>query len=163
MYIANKYWNNYIGGTDDSLTLVEHLAEKQKDKIPLGEILSDFGLDKLHGDFRKSEDPLEFVCPEGWQKEIYYGIDLITDLAALLLECKVNGSVNLCELFEGDLKTISPDVCITATKEEHELINNALMDFVSAPLSYDLSEMVPEDEMMQIAEICEELRKELYG
>lgn len=27
MYIANKYWNNYIGGTDDSLTLVEHLAE----------------------------------------------------------------------------------------------------------------------------------------
>lgn len=49
IYIANKYWNNYIGGTDDSLILVEHLAEKQKDKIPLGEILSDFGLDKLHG------------------------------------------------------------------------------------------------------------------
>ena len=26
--------------------------------------------------------------------EFYYAIDLITDLAALLLECKVSGSVN---------------------------------------------------------------------
>lgn len=49
MYIAEKYWNNYIGDTDDSLTLVEYLAGKQKEQIPLNEIFSDFGLDKLHG------------------------------------------------------------------------------------------------------------------
>ena len=29
MYISNKYWNNYIGDSDDSLTLVEYLADKQ--------------------------------------------------------------------------------------------------------------------------------------
>ena len=28
MYIK-KYWGNYIGGTDDSLTFVAYLAEKQ--------------------------------------------------------------------------------------------------------------------------------------
>ena len=33
MYIADKYWNNYIGDTDDSLTLIEYLADKQKDII----------------------------------------------------------------------------------------------------------------------------------
>ena len=33
MYIAEKYWNNYIGDTDDSMALVEHLEEKQKKEL----------------------------------------------------------------------------------------------------------------------------------
>ena len=163
MYIEDKYWGNYIGGTDDSLTLVEHLSEKQKKEITLGEIFSDFGLDKIQGDFRK-DVPLMFVDAEGYETEIYYAIDIITDLAALLLECKVNGSVNLCELFGDDLENaVVPDICITATPEEHKKMNEVLMDFASEPLSYDLSEMVPEEDMLEMAAICEELRKELYG
>lgn len=31
MYIE-KYWGDYIGGTDDSLTLLEYLTNKQKDE-----------------------------------------------------------------------------------------------------------------------------------
>ena len=34
MYITGRYWDNYIGGTDDSLTLVEYLTSKQKEEIP---------------------------------------------------------------------------------------------------------------------------------
>ena len=41
-------------------------------------------------------------------------------------------------------------------------MNKALMDFVAEPLSYDLREMVSEEEMHEMSEICEELRKELY-
>lgn len=169
MYIENKYWNNYIGDTDDSLTLVEYLAGKEKEEISLGEIFSEIGLDKLNGDFRKHDDPLTVVFSNGESEyeepyiEFYYAIDLITDLAALLLECKVSGSVNLCELFGGDLETAVPDIRITATPEKHELMNKALKDFVSDPLAYDLSEMCSEDEMSEMAAVCEELRKELYG
>ena len=163
MYIAEKYWNNYIGDTDDSLTLVEYLVQKQQEEIALGEIFSDFGLDKMHGDFRKSDIPLVFENADGWEMEIHYAIDLITDLAALLLECRVNGSVNLCELFGDDLETSVPDVCITASPKEHELVNKALMDFAAAPDAYDLSEMAPEEDMAELASICEELRKELYA
>lgn len=92
--------------------------------------------------------------------EIHYAIDLITDLAALLLECKVSGSVKLSDLWED----IEPDgtICITATPEEHQLMNKALMDFVAEPLSYDLCEMVPEEDMLEMAAVCEEVRKELY-
>lgn len=36
------------------------------------------------------------------------------------------------------------------------------MDFSATPLSYDLCEMVSEEDMLEMAEICEELRKELY-
>lgn len=157
MYIE-KYWESYVGGTDDSLTLLEYLASKQKEEIPLGEIISDTGLDKLHS-FQKTDDNL-LVFLEGLETEIHYAIDLITDLAVLMLECKVNGSVNLSDLWE----IAEPDciIRITATPEEHEQMNKALMDFVAAPLSYDLCEMVPEEDMLEMAAVCEEIRKELY-
>ena len=168
MYIANKYWNNYIGDTDDSLTLVAYLADKNKEEISLGEIFSDIGLDKLNGDFREHDVPLTVVLTnmdsdfDDTYIEFYYAIDLITDLAALLLECKMNGSINLCELFGDDLETNVSNVYITATPEEHKLINKILTDFVSAPLDYDLSEMCPEEDMLEMARICGELKKELY-
>lgn len=168
MYIADKYWNHYIGDTDDSLTLVEYLAGKQKQKISVEEIFSDIGLDKLNGEFRQHEEPLTVVLVNEESDydepymEFYYAIDVIIDLAALLLECKRNGSVNLCELAGYDLETNVSDICITATPEEHKLINKALVDFVTEPLVYDLSEMCPEEDMMEMAEICEKLRKELY-
>ncbi len=169
MYIANKYWNNYIGDTDDSLTLVAYLADKNKEEISLEEIFSDIGLDKLNGDFREHDVPLTVVLTnmesdyEEPYIEFYYAIDLITDLAALLLECKVNGSINLCELFGDDLEINVSNVYITAKPEEHKLVNKALTDFVSAPLDYDLSEMCPEEDMLEMARICGELKKELYG
>ncbi len=169
MYITGRYWDNYIGGTDDSLTLVEYLASKQKEEIPLSEIFSDIGLDKLNGEFRQQEEPLvvstmeeEADCGEPYL-EFYFAINLITDLAALLLECKVNKTVNLCELAGDGLEADVPNVHITATPEEHQLINKAIMDFISEPLAYNLSEMCPEEDMMELAGICENLRKELYG
>lgn len=169
MYIAEKYWNNYIGDTDDSLTLLTYLADKQKEQISLGEIFSDIGLDKLNGNFRQHEEPLTVALAnmesdyDEPYMEFYYAIDLITDLAALLLECKVNGSADLCELAGDDLETTKPNICITATSEEHKLINKVLIDFVSEPSSYNLSEMCPEEDMLEMAEICENLRQELYG
>lgn len=169
MYIADKYWNNYIGDTDDSMTLVEYLADRQEEEISLGKIFSDTGLDRLDGDFRQHEEPLTVALTnvdsdyDGSEVEFYYAIDLITDLAALLLECKVNGSVNLCELSGEDLGTPVPDVRITATSQEHELMNKALVDFVSEPLAYDLSEMCAEEDMLEMAELCDKLRRELYG
>lgn len=155
MYIE-KYWNDYIGGTDDSLTLLDYLAEKEKEEITLGEIIAESGLNKL-ASLKETDESL--VLPrEGFETEIHYAIDLITDLAALLLECKMNGKIDLSELFEIHEGT----VCITATKEEHAWMNQALKDFVSEPLSYDLCEMVPEEDMEEMAALCEELRKELY-
>lgn len=163
MYIENKYWNHYIGDTDDSLTLVEYLAGKQKERISIGEIFSDFGLEKLSGDFRCPTEPLVFVDGEEWEIEIHYAIQMVLDLAAMLLECKVSGTVNLHELFGDELETTMPNICIMATAEEHELINRVIKDFVSAPLSYDLSEMCSEEDMVTMAAICDELRSELYG
>ena len=159
MYIE-KYWDNYIGGTDDSLTLLEYLVSKEKEEISLSEIFSDTGVDKLNGEFQETEGLS--VPVDGFEAEIYYAIDLLTDLAALMLESKMSGSVNLSELMDEESED-DCSVCITATPEEHALINKALMDFVASPLTYSLSEMMEEEEMLEMASVCEELRKELYG
>ena len=63
MYIK-KYWYNYIGGTDDSLTLVDYLYDKGKTEIPLSEIFNDTGLSKLNWNFHISPN-LEYIDSEG--------------------------------------------------------------------------------------------------
>lgn len=159
MYIE-KYWGNYIGGTDDSLNLVAFLADQQKEVLSLGEIFSKIGLDKQAWDFRQTVEPLEFTHSNGVEMDFHFAIDVVTDLAAILLECRVNGSVNLAELDGYDIP--SRRICLVATDEEHTAMNRALRDFVQHPLCYDLHELVDEEDMLAMAEECEELRKELY-
>lgn len=163
MYISN-YWGHYIGGTDDSLTLVSYLANQEKDEISLREIFTDTGLDQQNGTFQQTTAPLQVSCSNGseagYSMEFYYAIDLITDIAALLLECKVSGFVDLRELDGGNVP--ARVIRITATPEEHALINQALAVFSADPLSCDLSEMVPEEDMREMAGFCEQLRRELY-
>lgn len=89
MYIE-KYWYNYIGGTDDSLTLVDYIYDKGKNEILLSEIFSDTGLSKLSWNFRTSSN-LEYIDSQGKCHDFYYAIDLVTDLAALILESKKSG------------------------------------------------------------------------
>lgn len=158
MYIE-KYWGNYIGGTDDSLTLLEYLIKKQKTEISLCEIFTDTGLDKLNWNFRKTEPMLVFKDKDGIECEFYYAIDLVTDLAALMLECHVNGSVSLGQIWEHVDGHI---IRITSTQEEKNAMNKALADFVKNPLTYDLREMVPDKDMQKMAQACESLRKELF-
>ena len=157
MYIE-IYWGNYIGGTDDSLTLLDYLIDKQKTELLLSEIFADTGLDKLNWDFRKTEPGLEYKGQDGGEREFDYAIDLVTDIAALMLECSVNASVSLGELMNDENGNI---VCITFTQEEKNLMNMALADFVKAPLTYDLHEMVPYEDMQEMAQDCENLRKDL--
>ena len=159
MYIK-KYWGNFIGGSDDSLNLVAFLEDQKKEEIPLSEIFSKIGLDKQSWDFRQTVEYLEFTHSDGVEMDFHFAIDVVTDLAAILLECSVSGSVNLQDLDE--YNTPARRIRITATPEEHDAMNKALADFVHAPLEYDLSEMMDNEEIQEMARDVEALRKELY-
>ena len=159
MYIK-KYWGNFIGGSDDSLNLVAFLEDQKKEEIPLSEIFAKIGLDKQNWDFRQTVEYLEFTHSDGVEMDFHFAIDVVTDLAAILLECSVSGSVNLHDLDE--CNTPARRIRITATLEEHEAMDKVLADFVQDPLSYDISEMMGEDEITDMAYQVEMLRKELY-
>ena len=159
MYIK-KYWGNFIGGSDDSLNLVAFLEDQKKEEIPLSEIFTKIGLDKQNWDFRQTVEYLEFTHSDGVEMDFHFAIDVVTDLAAILLECSVSGSVNLQDLDE--YNTPSRRIRITATPEEHDAMNKALADFAQNPLEYDLSEMMNDEEIQEMARDVEALRKELY-
>ncbi len=159
MYI-DKYWGNYIGGSDDSLNLVEFLKDQNQDEIALAEIFTKIGLDKQNWDFRQTVGYLEYTNADGVDIDFHFAIDLVTDLAAILLECMVNGSVNLSDL--DDYHTPSRKIRVTATVEEHDALNKSLADFAKNPLSYDLHELMDDDEIIEMAGQVEVLRRELY-
>lgn len=159
MYIK-KYWGNFIGGSDDSLNLVAFLVDQKKEEIPLSEIFAKVGLDKQNWDFHQTVEYLEFTHSDGVEMDFHFAIDVVTDLAAILLECSVSGSVNLQDLDE--YNTPSRRIRITATPEEHEAMKKALADFAQNPLEYDLSEMMDDEEIQEMARDVEALRKELY-
>ena len=159
MYIK-KYWGNFIGGSDDSLNLVAFLKDQKKEEIPLSEIFAKIGLDKQNWDFRQTVEYLEFTHSNGVEMDFHFAIDVVTDLAAILLECSISGSVNLQDLDE--YNTPARRIRITATPEEHDAMNKALADFTQNPLEYDLSEMMDDEEIQEMARDVEALRKELY-
>ena len=159
MYIK-KYWGNFIGGSDDSLNLVSFLEDQKKEEIALSEIFAKIGLDKQNWDFRQTVGYLEFTHSNGVEMDFHFAIDVVTDLAAIMLECSVSGSVNLQELDE--YNTPSRRIRITATPEEHDAMNKALEDFAENPLSYDLHELMDDVEIQEMAQDVEAIRKELY-
>ena len=159
MYI-DKYWGNFIGGSDDSLNLVEFLVDQKKEELTLSEIFAKIGLDKQNWDFRQTVGYLEFTHSNGVEMDFHFAIDVVTDLAAILLECSISGSVNLHDLDE--YNTPSRYIRINATPEEHDALNKALKDFAQNPLAYDLSDMMNEDEIKEMAKDVESIRQELY-
>ena len=159
MYIE-KYWGEYIGGSDDSLNLVAFLEDQKKEEISLNEIFDKIGLDKLNWNFRQTVEYLGFTHSDGVEMDFHFAIDVITDLAAILLECKVNKFVNLHELDEYD--SPSRNIRIIVTPEEYNALDKVLSDFVQNPLEYDLSDMMGEDEIKDMAVEVNALRKELY-
>ncbi|AYA99645.1 imm68 putative immunity domain-containing protein [Lachnoanaerobaculum umeaense] len=158
MYIT-KYWGDFIGGSDDSLSLVELLDDLNKEEITLKEIFTGIGLDRQNMDFRQTIENLGFINSNGLEIDFNYAIDIVTDLAAILLECKISGYVNLRELYDNE-DAQNRCIRIVATEEEYTGIKAALEDFVKNSKSYDLYEMIGDD-IIEMAEIVKELRKGL--
>ena len=158
MYIS-KYWGDFIGGSDDSLSLIEFLEGLNKEEITLKEIFTGIGLDRQNMDFRQTVKNLKFT--NSIRLEIYfnYAIDIVTDLAAILLECEKNGHVNIGELYGNEYEQ-KRCIRVVATEKEYTAIKDALEDFVKNPKSYDLYEMIGDD-IIEMAEIVKELRQEL--
>lgn len=163
IYIMGKYWNHYIGDSNDSLSLIEYLADKKSKKIKLKDIFLDLGFDRNDFDFRNPKDPPVVSLRDGMEIDFQYAIQVLCDLAAILLECRRNGSVDLQELCGGILEKDKVPVSLISTQEEDKLLLEVLDDFCKAPMDYDLSEMCEKEEMEEMAGICEELRKELLN
>lgn len=155
MYIE-KYWGDYLGGTDDSLTLLDYLLDKQKNTLSLEEIFQDTGLKHLKGNFCTSSK-LHYTDTKGITYDFYYAIDLIGDLALLMLESASKGSIDLSELMDSETDTLS----LTFTETERLMMIEALAHFVKTPSAYDIHEVLSAEELQEMAKVYESVRQAL--
>lgn len=152
-----KYWGDYLGGTDDSLTLLDYLLDKQKNTLSLEEIFQDTGLKHLKGNFCTSSK-LYYTDTKGITYDFYYAIDLIGNLALLMLESMRKGTIALGELMDTQTKGT---LCLTFTEAERLMMIDALAHFSKRPTLYDIHEMLSDEELQEIAEVYESIRQEL--
>ena len=152
-----KYWGDYLGGTDDSLTLLDYLLDKQKSTLSLEEIFQDTGLKHLKGNFCTSPK-LHYTDTKGLTYNFYYAIDLIGDLALLMLESTRKGTIALGELIDNQTKDT---LCLTFTESERLMMIDALAHFAKCPTLYDIHEMLSDEELQEMAEVYESIRQAL--
>lgn len=138
---------------------MDYLCDKGKSELSLSEVFKDTGLDKLNWNFRTSSG-MGYTDSAGMIHDFHYAIQVVVDLSALLLECKKSGDFSIMDLDDNDRRNLF--INITTTPEEEKLLNEALKNFVAHPLKYDLLEMESEEGMLEIAEDCEQVRKELF-
>ena len=152
-----KYWGDYLGGTDDSLTLLDYLLDKQKSTLTLEEIFQDTGLKHLKANFCTSPK-LHYTDTKGLTYNFYYAIDLIGDLALLMLESAYKGTIALGELMDNQTKDT---LCLTFTEAERLMMIEALTHFVKTPSAYDIHEMLSTEELQEMAKVYESVRQAL--
>ena len=160
IYIMDKYWDSYIGGSDDSMTLMDYLADKKNKNISLTEIFTELGFNQDDFDFRNPGKDITVTLKNGVNLEFHYAIQVICDLTAILLECKKNKSVNLQELSGGTLEKDKVVIRLSSSEKEEKIIHDVLTDFCKNPMEYNLSEMCSKDDMKEMASLCEKLKNE---
>lgn len=157
MYI-DKWWYDFIGGTDDSLTLLDYISETEEIEYSFGKLLKDFNIKSNEPEFYRSSPSVFYTTRDGYEHDIHYVIDLIQDLSVLVLESYKSGAIKLSDLTKSEDKKVFKILC---SKEELELLIKILTDFAKAPLTYEISEMVDEKDMIEIARQCTEIAEEL--
>lgn len=156
-----KWWGVFFGGTDDTCTLMDYFNKDSTLEYTLAQIFRDFNLSmqaKPDG-FRLTEAVGCFDEDGIDQHDICMAIDLITDLAVIVLECFHSGSVEIASL--DDSCQNQKEIVIRADKDELSYLINILRDFAENPLEYDLAEMCPEEDMKEMANQCKEVIREL--
>ncbi|MEK5487374.1 imm68 putative immunity domain-containing protein [Lysinibacillus sp. FSL M8-0355] len=167
MYIE-RWWGEYIGGTDDTCTLIDYLANREfKMEIPaeinVKNMLQDFQLKNAWEikDLRQTKD-IYFISDNGYRQDIGCAINLLMDVSAIIVECQKNGKVCLPDL-GGGIMDKNAVISLKVEKEELALLRGILEDFIHHSYSYDLEEFCPEDDMREIAKQCKEINTELIG
>ncbi|UKS29587.1 imm68 putative immunity domain-containing protein [Paenibacillus sp. HWE-109] len=161
MYIS-QWWGDLIGGSDDSLALIDYLEQLDSKNVTLNQILKDLGFDILlsEGDLRNGGN-IGFDRKSAtamFRVELDIACGVLIDLSAIVLESLKSGYVDLHDLDEARQPC---KLYIDASEENRNLLRDELNKFSRNPLSYDLAELVPTDDMRELAEKAKMIADEL--
>ncbi|UNK15832.1 imm68 putative immunity domain-containing protein [Paenibacillus sp. N3/727] len=161
MYIS-KWWGELIGGSDDSLVLIDYLEQLDSTDATLNQILKDLGFDVLlsEGDLKNGRGiGFDIKNANGmFRAELDIACGALIDLSAIVLESLKSGYVDLHDLDEARQPC---KLYIDSSEEKRNLLRDELYKFSRNPLAYDLAELVPADDMRELAEKAKMIADEL--
>ncbi|MFC0417089.1 imm68 putative immunity domain-containing protein [Cytobacillus solani] len=158
----NKWWRDLIGGSDDSLALIDYLEQLDSTDVTLNQILEELGFDELlsEGDLENGGSiGFDVKSANGtFRAEIDIACSALIDLSAIVLESHKSGYVDLHDLDEARQPC---KLYIDASIEKRNLLRDELYKFSRNPLAYELAELVPVEDMREIAEKAKMIADEL--
>jgi hypothetical protein len=159
MYI-DKWWNHYIGGTDDTWMLGIYFAQIQN-PISLQTILDDLHLwEALNSESAADADGYFVISTEPYHDAHFdMEIDVITDLSAIVLECETNGSVDLSDLFKIEAQRV--EIITDDHPQALKALVDGLYNFIRSPKSYGIHDFMSDDALAELVSACKEIHAEL--
>lgn len=151
--------DNYIGGTEDTLLLIDYFGKQTESKLLLHKILSDIHLDTLLEKGFVGNGDVHFVETEPHNTYFDFAINVVIDLSAILLENLKNSLIDM-NLLDGDRK-YSNRFTISASQKDVKLLISALDKFIVAPQNYELTEPLSEKSLQKLIEDCKEISNSL--
>ena len=160
-FFIDKWWWNYFGGTDDSITLMDYFQKDDITDYPLSKIFDDFNLQSQidFGNARDTKDIHFFDDDNIHYHHIIFVIDLITNLIVITLESLHNKVVNIKDLHS--CSKSNKIFTIIITSKEWDYMMFVLDDFIENAIKYDLAELCPKEDMIEMSEHCKEIKEEL--
>lgn len=143
--ILETYWAPHFGNTVEAKALVSHLSSEERNPLEVHALFEDLGLDSLSGNYTDTD-------LEGFGDAFL----VVASLAVLMAENKAAGGVDL-NAVGGNSKTIKLHV----DSKENTQINTALKYFALSPEDHSAAERIDEDELSDLANLCEQLRGQL--
>ncbi|MDR3058458.1 MAG: hypothetical protein LBU84_10010, partial [Prevotella sp.] len=150
----DKWWGNYIGGSDDSFLLFDYFGTRNSTVFNLNDILQETGLSDLLINGGLENGDLSFHVKEGYVPHFDMAIDVLIDLSAIVLECLHNQRVAIKYL--DNSSNYSNTISISAKPEDLMLLTNGLDNFIKNPKSYELSDMMDEESLSELLADCNE-------
>lgn len=151
--------DNYIGGTEDTLLLIDYFGKQTESKLSLHKILFDIHLYILLEKGFVGNGDVYFTETEPHNTYFDTAINVVIDLSAILLENLKNSLVDM-NLLDGDRK-YSNKFTISTSQEDVRLLIKALDKFIVAPQDYELTEPLSEKSFQKLIADCKEISNSL--
>lgn len=144
--VIQTYWDTEFGGTPEAQALVAYLAALNSGSVEVHTVFADLGLDGLSGNYTDTD-------LDGFGEAFL----VVAALAVLIAESKASGSVDL-----GDVGgSAGQRITVHVESKENNQINTALKYFALSPEDHAAEARFGEDELIEFADLCEQLRRQL--
>ncbi|GAA3870777.1 hypothetical protein GCM10022381_12390 [Leifsonia kafniensis] len=157
------WWESWLGGTDDSLLLLDYFEKRTPGAVSLAEVLVELHLltPLQHGSWARAD--AWFALPGMPEAHFGLAVEVVIDLSAVVVECIHSGVVPVAAFGPAGESDGVIDIDLAASAPELVLLQSALGSFLAEPGRFEISEFLDGDELQELTSHCTQIVAELQA